>query len=252
MEPADAAARGLALSKPLEVRDLPPEGLCYAEEVGAAELDRLLGEATRGPVRFAATGSGRARVDVHPLSEEEPPAVRVRGQLEAELDTSCVRCLEAVRLHLRAPVEATLYPGRDAPSPSPSPLGEARRRGRARGAVKAPPERAMGRSPPAAIPVEGGEPLEPWAETFPDPDELDEGVYDGLRIPLPDLIRQALLIELPSDPACMDESACDLRTAALIEAANAEARASSPDGDPRWAALRALRGPGDPDPSGSR
>lgn len=234
MEPDDAAGRGRTLTEALAIRDLPESGLAFDEALSAEVLARWLGAAvTRGPIRFTPAGAGRARLVVRPLSPEEPPPVRVEGRAQIALDTACVRCLEEVRVEVDAPVEASLFP--DAPPPAPAPT----------------------RGPGKAIEVEGGEPLEPWGESFPDPDRLDEGSYDGLEVPLPELVTQALLIEVPTDPVCTDEPGCDVRTARLIHEANAEARARDAEGDPRWAALRALRAAastdrGDGDPSGNR
>lgn len=217
MMPMDAAARGRTLRAALDVKDLPASGLRFAEALPTDFLLELLGPAaTRGPIRFVALGEGRAEVEVAPLGPEEPPPVRIAGRVAAAFGTTCVRCLEAVRVDLDVPVDASLFPDAEA---VPAPV----------------------RGKGSRVPVEGGEPLEPWGEAFPDPDRLDDGAYDGVRIPLPELLAQALLIELPTDPVCAETNACDVRTAALIEAANAEARASDAEGDPRWAALRALR-----------
>lgn len=233
MEPADAGARGLTLSQALEVRDLPAEGLRYVETVAESRVEALLGEAVRnGPVRFTVAEQGHATVEVQPMSPEEPPPVRVRGRIRAGLGTICVRCLEEVLVNLDVPFESTLFP--DPPSKEPSSDSPTGRKTKLR----------------PVLDDEGK--LEAWNDTFPDPDKLDEGSYDGLRVPLPELLSQALLIELPTDPACPESSECDARTAELIDAANAEARASDAEGDPRWAALRALRARSDPEPEGNR
>lgn len=235
MAPETAADRGLSLLEPLEIRDLPDTGLRFDEALPGDALARLLGPAmSKGAVRFSAVEPGRGAIEVQPLSPEEPPPVRVHGEVTAVLESTCVRCLEAVRVELRAPVETSLFP--DAAT-----------------AAVEPPHRGKGK----AVPVEGGEALEPWGESFVDPERLDDGVYDGARIPLVEILSQALLLELPADPACAEVEACDARTAALIEKANADVEAASEAGDPRWAALRALRdaaahGGDDHDPSGNR
>lgn len=218
-EPAEAVC--LSLKAPLDVRDIPAEGLRFDEALTPDLLGAWVGDApSRGPVAFTLGATGRAVVDVRPVDESEPPTLRIRGRLEAPMSTACVRCLETVEVALEADLEATLVPHRD-------PLAEV-----GRGAAN-----ARGR----ARAVEGGEPLEAWTETFPEPEALDEDAYDGRTVPLPALLGQAFLLELPSDPACADESDCDRRTHAMIDAANADARASDAGGDPRWAALQALR-----------
>lgn len=218
----DASALGLKLTRPLDVKDLPETGIRFDEALTGDFVDVLLGEdARRGVVRFEPEGSGHADVEARPLSPDDVPPVRFSGAVEVSLRTTCVRCLEAVALKVRAPIETTLFPQHD-------PLAGVGRGTGPRG----------GR----AVPVADGEALQAWdSETFPEPDRLAEEAYDGVRLPLPQIIQQALLIELPADPACLEEAACDARTASLIESANADARASEAAGDPRWAALRALR-----------
>ncbi|MEO1233027.1 MAG: YceD family protein [Myxococcota bacterium] len=203
------------------MKDLPETGARFDESLPSEFVDVLLGEAAaRGAVRFSARGPGHAVLSAQPLGPEDIPPVRFCGKVKAELSTTCVRCLEAVLLSVEAPIEATLFPETD-------PLAGVGQSGK--------------RGPGKPIKVVGGDPLEPWAETFPDPDRLAEDAYDGIRLPLPQILQQALLIELPADPACADTVACDARTAELIASANADARASDAAGDPRWAALRALR-----------
>ncbi|MGF1509221.1 MAG: DUF177 domain-containing protein [Myxococcota bacterium] len=71
-----------------------------------------------------------------------------------------------------------------------------------------------------------------------------EETYDGETIPLPDILREALTLELPMNPMCEDEGACDARTHALLERVNRpaeEAMARTPGADPRWAALAHLK-----------
>lgn len=218
------------LSRPLDVRDLPADGLQLAEDLSEETLLAWVGDAlARGPVPVKLLAGGHAKVEIRPIDEGTPPTVRLRGRIAAELDTQCVRCLEPVRCALDAELDATLVPAAPAEPPPVEPT-----RGRAKG---------------KAIPVKDGEPLEPWDESFPAPEALGEDAYDGRTLPLPNILGEALLIEVPSDPACENEDACDERTQALIASANAEARASEEEGDPRWAALRALRGEAE-DPKG--
>lgn len=77
------------------------------------------------------------------------------------------------------------------------------------------------------------------------PEGADEGRYEGRTIPLPEIIREHLLLELDMNPVCTDADACDARTRALIDEANRPAReaAAEDEGaiDPRWAALARLK-----------
>jgi uncharacterized metal-binding protein YceD (DUF177 family) len=68
-------------------------------------------------------------------------------------------------------------------------------------------------------------------------EELDEGAYSNEGIDLPNVLREAILLELAMNPTCEDETACDARTKALIDDVNAKNR---PAVDPRWAVLEEL------------
>jgi uncharacterized metal-binding protein YceD (DUF177 family) len=68
-------------------------------------------------------------------------------------------------------------------------------------------------------------------------DEMDEGVYSSEGVDLPNVLREAILLELSMNPTCADEPACDERTQKLIDDVNAKNR---PAVDPRWAVLQEL------------
>ncbi len=77
---------------------------------------------------------------------------------------------------------------------------------------------------------------------------LDEARYSGRVIPLPEMIRELLVLELDMNPTCLDEPGCDRRTKVLIEEANrpGEQAMDAPAGpDPRWAGLARFRNDGD-------
>lgn len=73
----------------------------------------------------------------------------------------------------------------------------------------------------------------------------DEGRYDRGVIPLPEILRELLLIELDMNPTCEDVDACDARTRALLDQANRPVReleaAQGEAIDPRWAPLLGLK-----------
>jgi uncharacterized metal-binding protein YceD (DUF177 family) len=77
------------------------------------------------------------------------------------------------------------------------------------------------------------------------PESADEGRYEGRTIPLPEVLREHLLLELDMNPVCSDVDGCDARTRALIEEANRPAREADAEDegaiDPRWAALARLK-----------
>ena len=213
----NANALGYDLRRPLTVQELPEEGIRYQEVLDDAFVTQLLGEAgSRGEVRFNPSSEKVSSVDieVRPLTTEDPPAIRISGHIRTSLHTICVRCLEPVSPQIDAPVEATLYPKHD-------------------------PLEGIGTGQTSTHPDDHR--LEAWDDSFPEPADLAEDAYDGHSIPLISVLEQALLLELPSDPACVDKQACDARTQKLLDAANADSKASDAEGDPRWAALKALR-----------
>lgn len=67
--------------------------------------------------------------------------------------------------------------------------------------------------------------------------EMDEGSYDGSVLDLPGVVAEALVLELPMNPVCAEESACTERTHKMIAEANRPSEGVIPD---RWAALRRL------------
>lgn len=221
----NAFERGLSLTHSIKVIDLPSEGLQYQGPLSEALVTELLGTAThKGSVRFQPRSPGSINIEVHPIEAKsgpgEAPKVRVSGHLKLALTTTCVRCLTAVHPDLEPSIDVLLHPESDPHAG----VGVAAQRG-------------------ANLEDQG---LEAWEESFPHPSELGEDAYDGKVIPLFALLQESVLIELPSDPACEDTIACDVRTQALIDEANTEAAASDAKGDPRWEALRALKSQLDP------
>lgn len=76
-------------------------------------------------------------------------------------------------------------------------------------------------------------------EKEPSLEEMDEGVYTPeVGIDLPNVLREAILLDLAMNPTCEDVAACDQRTKDLIDEVN---RANEPAVDPRWAVLQKLR-----------
>lgn len=67
-------------------------------------------------------------------------------------------------------------------------------------------------------------------------DDLDVSFYDGDEVDLFEIVREAILLELPPVPKCPVDS-CS--TVEYLRASAEEAEAPLPD--PRWAALRALQ-----------
>lgn len=66
----------------------------------------------------------------------------------------------------------------------------------------------------------------------------EEGTYKDFTIDLPEIVREAILLEVDMNPSCADEAACADRLAHLLEEVGA---APSREPDPRWAALARLK-----------
>ena len=222
----NARQRHLSATEPLALRHLPQEGLAFDEPLTESWLQNAIaeGNAAHG-LQFKVARSGRIVLEVMPLGPvDQRPLIRVRGRLvDAAVETDCVRCLQVVQPSLEVELDLTLLPG--------------------------PPEEkpAEGKSKGSRRKVnEADDRLEDWGdEQFPHPDELADGQYRGERIDLPEIIREGVVLGLSAHPVCEDESACDQRTAALIDEANAAVRAADNDLDPRWAALMKLKAPKD-------
>jgi len=75
----------------------------------------------------------------------------------------------------------------------------------------------------------------------PEEDAADEArvSYEGHMLDLPEVVREALLLELEVYPSCADEAACGDRTRQLIE--DAGVAPGGPEPDPRWAGLDRFR-----------
>ncbi|MEZ4321373.1 MAG: DUF177 domain-containing protein [Myxococcota bacterium] len=67
-------------------------------------------------------------------------------------------------------------------------------------------------------------------------DDLDVGWYRDAHLSLPDILMEAVALELPSRVLCTDEEACEARTRALLEAAS-----EGGSGHPAFAALKNLK-----------
>src|SRR5688572_15407823 len=170
---------------------LPDDGLVFDESLDPAWVDENLGIAQGAPAFHCLPGS-TARLEVQPMGPVATrPPILVRGRAEANLRSTCVRCLAEVSLTLGVQIEQMLFAhaGEDEESEEPS------------------------------------------------PGEMDEGVYSSEGVDLPNVVREAILLELSMNPSCEDEAACDERTKQLIDDVNAKNR---PAGDPRWAVLEEL------------
>lgn len=110
-----ASERNLTLLEPLDLKDLPEEGLHFDEALPQTWLTETF-ETPEG-LRYATPDDGRAVLDVTPLGAVlQRPPVRLVGELSASVHTDCVRCLEQVRSDVRTRVDVTLFPDGEDPS----------------------------------------------------------------------------------------------------------------------------------------
>ena len=207
-----------------DLRRLPDDGETIDEVL---EKSWLIAEVCQDrELELTPLADGHTRLLLQPIGTEsdEGPVVRISGTLDAQISTPCVRCLLDVVLDLRLKPDVTLVPA----LPTPGPAGEAdgpkgRGSGKGKGKDKAKTKKKKDDDEEAlAI----------------DPAEPDAGTYTQNQIDLPALVREALLLEIPMNPACVDEGACAARTSQLIASVTPSDTASV---DPRWAALQALK-----------
>lgn len=200
-----------------DLRRLPDDGETIDEVL---EKSWLAAEVCQDrELELTPLADGHTRLLLQPIGTEsdEGPVVRISGTLSAQISTPCVRCLLDVLLDLRLTPDVTLFPALPTPAPDAAgPKGRGSGKGKGKSKKKDDDEEAL------AV----------------DPAEPDAGTYTQNQIDLPALVREALLLEIPMNPACVDEGACAARTAQLIASVTPSDTASV---DPRWAALQALK-----------
>lgn len=125
----------------------------------------------------------------------------LQGQVKATVDTTCGRCLGVAHIPVDANITLLIVPEKV----------------------------ATGR------PVRGKKSKDSEGEFEFDPDEADVATYDGDTVVLDDLVREAIILELPISPLCSETCAgmaSDPAVAAKLEKARV---------DPRLQKLAALR-----------
>ncbi len=198
-----------------DLRRLSEDGETLDEVLEKSWLVEQLGQDP--DIELTPLGDGHATLTLLPIGGETPhgPIVRISGKLTAKLSTPCVRCLTDLVMDLRSAPDITLFP---APPVDPRDDEEgAKPKGRAK-------------KKKARDEDEDAEAL--------DPSEADGGTYTQNQIDLPAIVREAILLEIPMNPACADEAACAGRTSVLIASVTPSDEGAV---DPRWAALEALK-----------
>jgi uncharacterized metal-binding protein YceD (DUF177 family) len=202
MTAASASHRGLTALEPLELGFLPREGLAFDEPIPTGWIQaELIRDACTGGRSFWVTDPGHLHLEVHPIGTlRDRPPVLVKGHVKVPVGASCVRCLADVTVEVSAELMETRFPDEARASSAPS--------------------------------------AEDSPQTSERPD-LEE-TYHGKVIQLPEILREALLLELTLDPACTDGDACSARTHELLSGVAPPDDAGDAASDPRWAALAEL------------
>lgn len=204
-----------------DLRRLSENGETIDEVLEKSWLTEQLG---RDPdIELAPLGDGHALLKLLPIGGETPdgPIVRITGTLDAQVSTPCVRCLSDLTLDLRSKQDVTLFP---APPPPREASDEDDAKGRGKKGSGKKRKRDEDDDEDDAVVI--------------DPSEADANTYTHHQIDLPTLVREALLLEIPMNPACVDEAACAGRTQVLIASVTPSDESAV---DPRWAALEALK-----------
>lgn len=187
--------------------DIDTAGLPLEVELPVEWLDHELSDAQ---VRAAAPGFVRARLS------RSGKSVVVRGRVKAAVTAPCARCLEPTEIAIDAELSLLLVPA--APKPA---HGAPTHGAPAHGDSK---ERRAG-------------PKEAEHEFTADEAEID--TFDGETVVLDELVREAILLEMPNFPLC-SEACAGIRPRTAAANGGAIGGAKRPL-DPRLAPLGELR-----------
>jgi uncharacterized protein len=167
----------------------------------AAWLSRKLTEAVEeGGAPMTSSKGGDVDFELTPAGGDN---FLLHGHVHATVDTTCGRCLGPAQIPVDGELTLLMVPK----------VEEGKR------------------------PVKGKRSKDSEGELEFDPDEADVATYDGETLVLDDLVREAILLELPISPLC-SESCAGIRTDPAIAARMAEAKV-----DPRLAPLAKFKKP---------
>ncbi len=123
MTRAEANAHRLKVTEPLELRFLPDDGLHFEEALEEAWIEAQLAEDRQhSGLLYERSGPTTVTLDIDPLgSVITRPPVALRGHLRAPLRTHCVRCQDELDATVDTPIESTLFPSKDGPTPDTTP-----------------------------------------------------------------------------------------------------------------------------------
>jgi len=181
----------------ISCRDLEAGPKSVRESLPHAWLSQKLAEGEEASI-FSASHDGEVQARITPTGGDN---FLVQGHVRATVDTRCARCDSPTALPIDAEMTLLLVP-------------------RAHDGQRAP---------------KGKHSKESEGEFEFDSDEADIATYDGETVVLDDLVREALLLELPMAPLCSDDCP-GMAADPAVEQKLAAARV-----DPRLAPLAGLR-----------
>jgi uncharacterized metal-binding protein YceD (DUF177 family) len=195
---------GIRADLSIRVEELGLDGVMVHETLPQGFVDPMLEDPVEPPWRAA----GDARLNLH--VDGEAKLVRVRGAAFFPLRHACVRCLRDVEFDLELELDLRLAPGLpEVPGEEGLAIGD-------------------------ELGIDEGQMI--------DPDEADLVSFDGRSIPLLELLREQIFLEVPGHPACDTAGARPPEGPCTLDPEGALAQEQARWEDPRWAGLKALRG----------
>jgi len=240
----------------LLARDLPGKGSSALERfdpmslfaINAADIDAA-GRSIEADLAVDWLDKQLAECDVH-ATEPGKLSVRlsrsgedivVRGKTRASLDVPCGRCLSPAKLNLEGELTLVLRPAKTLPhQPATGGARAPRGTGGKASTSKGLPDKAAATGAVGTATGGGKGKRPPKEKDLPEyefaSEEADIDTYDGETVVLDDLVREAILLEIPIFPLC-SEDCTGIRPASSDMIDEAE----EPRIDPRLAPLGALR-----------
>lgn len=204
--------------------DIDAAGMDLTVELPQSWLDSKLEDAeatSRSPGSFKGRLSRSGRADIV-----------VRGDVRADLDMPCARCLAPAHVEVRAEMGLLLQPR---PGGAPSEDASAKPRPNR---TKGPKASATGNAKAKTTQDSRAKSQAAGREYEFGAHEADLDEYDGEKVVLDEFVREAILLELPSFPLCKEDCA-GTPDGRLIPAAPASDKGEPPAKSP-FAALRHL------------
>jgi uncharacterized protein len=184
--------------------DIDIAGVPLDEPLPVSWLEEQLAD-TDVKVAKAGLAEGGAAGHVRVRLSRSGNEIVVRGRVEARLTVPCARCLEPATLSVDGPVALVLKPERAALASRRGKASKAKAVGA--GTTSSPSgASATGRAERGA--ARGGERGRAATQEYEfSSDEADVDTFDGETVVLDELLREAVLLEIPIFPLCSDDCA---------------------------------------------